>query len=196
MNLHIAVLYGSVRPQRVGIRMARFVARGFRDRGTEATLIDPLEYRLPLLEKRYREYPEGEAPEALESVHGILDHADAFVAVSAEYNGSVPPALVNLLDHFLPEYVRKPSAVCTYSPGPLGGALAAVPLRHLFTVLGAPPIGAPFRVGRVHEIFDDHGRTGDSDTLRRFGDFADQVEWYAGALKTARAGNPGATARG
>ncbi len=191
MELCIAVIYGSVRPQRVGIRMARFVTRAFRNRGAEAILVDPLEHRLPLLEKRYREYGEGEAPAALDSVHRILDRADAFVAVSAEYNGSVPPALVNLLDHFLPEYARKPSAVCTYSPGPLGGALAAVPLRHLFTVLGAPPIGAPFRVGNLHEAFDDDGHTGDSRILRRFGDFADQIEWYARALKAAREGDAG-----
>ena len=192
MQLRIAVIYGSVRPQRVGIRMARFVAQAFRDRGQEATLIDPLEHRLPLLERRYREYEAGEAPDALDFVHGVFDRADAFVAVSAEYNGSIPPALVNVLDHFLPEYARKPSAVCTYSPGPLGGALAAVPLRHLFTVLGAPPIGAPFRVGRVHETFDDDGHTGDADVRRRFGGFADQVEWYARALKAARAADPAA----
>ena len=129
----------------------------------------------------------------LHYVHRVLERADAFVAVSAEYNGSIPPALVNVLDYFLPEYARKPSAVCTYSPGPLGGALAAIPLRHLFTVLGAPPIGAPFRVGRVHETFDDRGHTDDEDVYRRFSGFADQVEWYARALKTAREADSGAT---
>lgn len=192
MQLRIAVIYGSVRPQRVGIRMARFVTQAFRNRGQEATLIDPMEHRIPLLERRHREYDTGEAPEALEFVHRVFDRADAFVAVSAEYNGSIPPALVNVLDHFLPEYARKPSAVCTYSPGPLGGPLAAVPLRHLFTVLGAPPIGAPFRVGRVHETFDDDGRTDDADVGRRFSGFADQIEWYARALKAARAAEPAA----
>ena len=190
MQLRIAVIYGSVRPQRVGIRMARFVTQAFRDRGQEATLVDPLEHRIPLLERRHREYDAGEAPGALDFVHRVFDQADAFVAVSAEYNGSIPPALVNVLDHFLPEYARKPSAVCTYSPGPLGGALAAVPLRHLFTVLGAPPIGAPFRVGRVHETFDDNGHTDDADVQRRFSGFADQIEWYARALKAARAAEP------
>jgi probable addiction module antidote protein len=33
------------------------------------------------------------------------------VIVSAEYNHSVPPALSNLLDHFLEEYFFKPSAI-------------------------------------------------------------------------------------
>ena len=193
MQLRIAVIYGSVRPQRVGIRMARYVARAFRERGHESTLIDPLEHDVPLLQQRYRDYGDGEAPEVLHYVHRVFERADAFVAVSAEYNGSIPPALVNVLDYFLPEYARKPSAVCTYSPGPLGGALAAIPLRHLFTVLGAPPIGAPFRVGRVHETFDDSGHTDDEDVHRRFNGFADQVEWYAHALRTAREADSGAT---
>ncbi len=166
--------------------MARFVLNGFRERGHDTQLVDPMEYRLPLLEKRYRDYKEGEAPEALNAVHSIFDKADAFVAVTAEYNGSIPPALVNVLDYFLPEYARKPSAVCSYSPGPLGGAMATIPLRHLFTVLGAPPIGTPFRVGQIHQVMDESGDTQDEDTVRRFGAFADQVEWYARALKAAR----------
>ncbi len=186
MQLHIAVIFGSVRPQRLGIRLARFVTDEFRRRGQQATLIDPLEHRLPLLEKRYRDYPNGEAPPALEAVHRILDAADAFVAVSAEYNGSVPPALVNILDHYLPEFARKPSGVCTYSSGPLGGPLVAIPLRSLFTTLRSPPIGAPFRVGNIAQLLEADGSTDDKDIPRRFSAFADDLEWYARALKAAR----------
>ena len=43
--------------------------------------------------------------------------ADAFV-VSGEYNHSIPPALSNLLDHFLEEYFWRPSAIVCYSRRP------------------------------------------------------------------------------
>ncbi|MDQ6932790.1 MAG: hypothetical protein M3160_06405 [Candidatus Eremiobacteraeota bacterium] len=41
---------------------ARFITAELERRDCEAMLIDPLEYRLPLLEKVYGDYPSGEAP--------------------------------------------------------------------------------------------------------------------------------------
>ena len=35
----------------------------------------------------------------------LAARADAFVVVSGEYNHSIPPALSNLLDYFLEEYL-------------------------------------------------------------------------------------------
>lgn len=188
--LRIAVIYGSARPQRLGIRMARFVTDGFARRGCRADLVEPLTHPFPLLELRYREHPEGGAPEPIEEAHRILDAADAFVAVTGEYNGTVPPALVNVLDHFLPEFARKPSAVCCYSVSPFGGARAVAPLRSLFAVLGAPPVQAVLHAPRVAEVFAEDGTPLDPAMEERFGNFAAEVEWYARALRAAREGDP------
>src|SRR5687768_12045752 len=100
MPLKIVVIYGSVRSGRRGIKAARFVERQLSERGHEVTLVDPLEHPLPLLDKMYKEYPKGSAPENLERLATLYRAADAFVIVTGEYNHSVPPALSNLLDHF------------------------------------------------------------------------------------------------
>lgn len=184
--LRIAVVYGSARPRRLGIRMARYVADGFARRGHRADLVEPLTHPMPLLELRHREHPAGGAPEAIESAHRIFDAADAFVAVTGEYNGAVPPALVNILDHFLPEFARKPSAVCCYSVSPFGGARAVAPLRALFTALGAPPIQAVLHAPRVADAFAEDGTPLDPAMEERFGNFAAEIEWYARALRNAR----------
>ena len=63
-----------------------------------------MELQLPLLDRMYKEYPKGEAPENLENLARLYRQADGFVVVSGEYNNSIPPALSNLLDHFLEEY--------------------------------------------------------------------------------------------
>ncbi len=84
---------------RQGIKAARFIAAACRGRGHNATLIDPAEERLPLLDRMYKEYPAGEAPETLERLARQIRQADAFIIVSGEYNHSIPPALSNLLDH-------------------------------------------------------------------------------------------------
>ena len=51
MNLHIAVFYGSVRSERQGIKYARFLNAQLSARGHQVSFVDPLEYRLPLLDR-------------------------------------------------------------------------------------------------------------------------------------------------
>src|SRR5205807_84651 len=134
--LEMLVIYGSVRSGRQGIKAARFVAETCRARGHRATLIDPMDDRLPLLDRMYKEYPPGQAPEVLERLAGAIKGADAFVIVSGEYNHSIPPALSNLLDHFLEEYFWRPSGIVCYSAGGFGGVRAAVQLRAMLAELG------------------------------------------------------------
>ena len=55
MPLHIAILYGSVREARVGIRAVRFLDGALRRRGHTTSVIDPMEQRLPLLDRMYKE---------------------------------------------------------------------------------------------------------------------------------------------
>ena len=66
MPLNIAVFYGSVRSARQGIKAARFIVSQCRERGHDVTLIDPLQYPLPLLDKMYKEYAPHEAPRVLQ----------------------------------------------------------------------------------------------------------------------------------
>src|SRR5215471_12431077 len=131
MALKTLIFYGSVRSGRQGIKAARFIHRTCQERGHDVALIDPIEYPLPLLDKMYKEYAPGSAPPTLQRMAALIIPADAYIVVSGEYNHSVPPALANLLDHFLDEYFRKPSAIVCYSAGSFGGVRAAVVLRSM-----------------------------------------------------------------
>ncbi|MDB5034146.1 MAG: NADPH-dependent reductase [Chlorobi bacterium] len=187
MALDIVIFYGSVRPARQGIRAARFITGICRERGHNPTLIDPIEYRLPLLEKMYKEYPKGEAPEPLERLAGIIRGADAFIIVSGEYNHSIPPALSNLLDHFLEEYFFRPSGIICYSAGSFGGVRAAVQLRAMLGELGMPSIPSIFPIPSVQTAMEEDGTPTDPRTGTRIVKFMKELEWYASALKEARA---------
>jgi NAD(P)H-dependent FMN reductase len=184
--LDLLIIYGSVRRDRQGIKAARFILGECVARGHRATLVDPAEERLPLLDRMYKEYAPGQAPEGLERLAGRIKAADAFVIVSGEYNHSIPPALSNLLDHFLEEYFWRPSAIVCYSAGAFGGVRAAVQLRAMLCELGTPSIPSLFPVPRVQDAFDDDGRPHDEAYHRRAARFLDELEWYANALKTAR----------
>jgi len=184
--LDLLVIYGSVRPHRQGIKAAKFLVEACRGRGHQTTLIDPQEERLPLLEKMYKEYAKGQAPEVLERLATRIRAADAFIIVSGEYNHSIPPALSNLLDHFLEEYFWRPSAIVCYSAGAFGGVRAAMQLRALLCELGTPSIPSLLPIPRVQDAFDEEGHPRDESYNQRAARFLSELEWYARALKTAR----------
>ena len=129
MTYAITVLYGSVRRDRQGIRAARFVEQQIESRGHTPTLIDALAVELPLLDRMYNEYDAGQAPANLESIARVLKASDGFIVVSGEYNHGIPPALKNMLDHFLEEWFWRPSAIASYSQGSYWGVRAAMQLR-------------------------------------------------------------------
>jgi NAD(P)H-dependent FMN reductase len=186
MPLKTVVLVGSVRSDRQGIKAARFVRRTLMARGHDVTIVDPLELELPLLDRMYKEYDHGQAPPALENLARLYRAADAFVVVSGEYNHSIPPALSNLLDHFLEEYFFRPSAIVCYSAGAFGGVRAAMQLRSMLAELGMSSIPSLFPVPRIASAFDDDGGPLDPSYDRRFEKFAMELEWYANALRDAR----------
>jgi NAD(P)H-dependent FMN reductase len=185
-SLDLLIIYGSVRQARQGIKAVQFIQGECSKRGHRATIIDPVELKLPLLDKMYKEYAPGQAPAALEQLATQIKQADAFIIVSGEYNHSVPPALSNLLDHFLEEYFWRPSAIVCYSGGPFGGVRAAMQLRAMLCELGTPSIPSLFPIPKVQDTFDDNGKPHDENYHKRTDKFLGELEWYAAALKAAR----------
>ena len=187
MSLHIAIVYGSVREARAGIRVVRFLTAALRRRDHTTTVVDAIEQRLPLLDRMYKEYERGSAPKILENLAELYRKVDAFAIVSGEYNNGIPPALKNLLDHFLEEYFFRPSAIVCYSAGQFGGVRAAMQLRMTLAELGMPSIPSLLPVPRVQEAFTPAGEPTDPGFERRCERFFREFEWYAQALRRARA---------
>jgi len=188
MSLTVPVILGSVRADRAGLRAARFLVAQLEARGHEAPLVDPAELKLPLLDRMYKEYPKGEAPEPMERLAALYRRSDAFVVVSAEYNHSIPPALSNTLDHFLEEYFWRPSAICCYSAGQYGGVRAAMQLRAMLAELGTPSIPSLLPIPRVQKALSEAGEPAEDWLSRAAKKFLDELTWYAEALKAKRAG--------
>lgn len=185
-KLHIAVIYGSVRKEREGIRGARFIVNKIKERGNEVQFVDPCEIKLPMLDKLYEEYEKGKAPEDMEKLAKILKKADAYVIVTAEYNHGVPPALKNLLDHYMGPGFFKPAGIVSYSTGGFGGVRAAEQWRSILPEMGMPTIPSMFPMPKVGKTFDEEGKALDEKIEKRVKKFLDELEWYAYALKVAR----------
>ena len=187
MSLQIAILYGSVREARAGIRVVRFLEAALRRRGHTVQVVDAVEQRLPLLDRMYKEYPHGSAPPVLEALAELYRKVDAFAIVSGEYNHGIPPGLKNLLDHFLEEYFFRPSAIICYSAGQFGGVRAAMQLRMTLAELGMSSIPSILPVPRVQEAFSAAGEPTDPTFEKRSERFFAEFEWYARALRAGRA---------
>ena len=185
MSLHVAILYGSVRETRAGIRLVRFVDAALRRRGHTTSVVDAAEYRLPLLDRMYKEYEQGTAPRAMEELAEIYRRTDAFAIVSGEYNHGIPPGLKNLLDHFLEEYFWRPSGIVCYSAGGFGGVRGAMQLRMTLAELGMPSISSLLPIPRIGETIDEHGVASEI-TVRSMNRFLDEFVWHANALAQAR----------
>ena len=194
MALNLTVIYGSVRTARQGIKAARFLVRELEGRGHTVTLLDPAELRLPLLDRMYKEFDPGTAPQPMQTIADAITGSDGFVFCSGEYNHGIPPALKNLIDHFLEEWFHRPSAICCYSAGRFGGVRAAMALRMTLAEIGTVSIPTMFPIARVQDEFEEDGTPTDPKMRDRIRSFFDELEWYARSLKDARAsGLPGSS---
>lgn len=189
MTDRILVFYGSYRTDRAGIRLASYTVSALQARGNDVELIDAKAVDLPMLDRMYKEYAPGTAPDRLESLARKIVAADAFVFITGEYNWGPQPGLKNLTDHFLEEWFWRPAAILSYSAGAIGGARANVAWHATLSEMGMVVISSTITVGPILGALDENGRpTGDAGARleRSFPRFADDLAWWTEAAKRQR----------
>lgn len=184
LSFNIAVIVGSVRRDRNGIKVGRWLENKISQRGHKVFFVDPMELDLPILDRMYKEMENPD--EKFQTLRKMINNADGYLPVTPEYNHSTSAAMKNTLDYCLEEYFFKPSAIVSYSVGNFGGINAAQHLRQIFAELGSPSIPSSLQVSRVHEVFDGEGNLKNQDYERRLKKFLDEFEWYLAAFKKQR----------
>lgn len=198
MPLKLLVFLGSVRdsapprPVRLGLRVAcacvAQISRGIHS----AEMIDPLDFDFSPIFKPYFAYAQGKAPLQLETLAGKIGSADGYVMISPEYNHSMSPALMHLLNHFGSSlFSYKPSVIVTYSASQWGGVRAAVGMRGFLSELGCLPVSAMIHIPKAHEVLDSDGAFLEGVDAEAwtgyFGRAFSQLEWWASAARKYRA---------
>lgn len=131
----------------------------------------------------------GAAPAAMDAMRDTIKAADALVVVTAEYNHSVPPGLLAMLDTFGgSNFSGKPSGIVTYSPSPWGGCRASIAIQPVLHELGALPVSKMVHLPSPSELLDAAGAPIDAEhrMLKQLPGMLDQLEWMACAMKTQR----------
>ena len=189
MARDILVFYGSYRRDRQGIKLARWIVEALQARGDEAELIDAKVVDLPMLDRRFSDYAEGEAPPAMAELAERIAAADGFVFVTGEYNGGLQPGLKNLVDHFLTQYYWRPAAIASYSAGPFAGIRSATAWRTTLGSMGMVVTSTPLGLARIGAAFDADGNPAGEDGGRlekAFPRFADDLCWWIDAARGQR----------
>lgn len=128
----IAVILGSVRPNRAGGAVAEWVAaKAATVPGVEADVLDLTKFNLPMFAE---EMPPAMAPAkdpAAVAWNEALAGYDAFIFVSPEYNKSIPGVLKNAIDFITP------SVLANRAIGLVGYSFASGngPINHLRDIL-------------------------------------------------------------
>ena len=193
MTSRVLVFYGSYRSDRMGIRLAHFVVERLRACGDDVELIDAKQADLPMLDRMYKEYPKGQAPERLERLAGQIRGADGFVFITGEYNWGIQPGLKNLTDHFLEEWFWRPAAIASYSAGRLSGARASTAWHGTLSEMGMVVVSSTIAVGPIAQTLSAEGKAigeGGKALEHAFPRFADDLAWWMEAAKAQRARKP------
>src|SRR5712672_1758341 len=190
MAVRVLVFYGSYRSDRMGIRLADYVVAGLQARGGDVEFVDAKAIGLPMLDRMYKEYPPGSAPEALESLASKIRASDAFVFVTGEYNWGMQPGLKNLTDHFLEEWFWRPAAIASYSAGRLSGVRSGALWHGTLSEMGMVVISSTLAVGPISHTLsaggEPIGEVGQG-LEKAFSRFADDLAWWTEAARSQRA---------
>lgn len=136
-SIRVAVLLGSLRADSVNRRIAEAL-RDEAPAGVEVDIVDGLD-QVPF----YNEDTDaGEAPEAATSLRRRVAEADRVLAVTPEYNGTMPAVLNNAIDWLSRPYgagalVGKPFGVIGATPTPYGGKWAHADTARSAGIAGA-----------------------------------------------------------
>jgi len=183
----LMIITASTRDGRKGVSLARWIeAQARNDPDWEIVPVDLRELALPMLDEpehpRLRHYHH----EHTRRWSAMVDAADAFIAVTPEYNFSAPPSLVNALDYLLHEWAYKPMAFVSYG-GVSGGTRSVQMLKQVVTSLKLVPVFEAVNVPFFVQFIDAEGvfHPNERTTAGAAAMLAELKKW-AGPLKAMR----------
>ena len=165
----ITAFAGSLRAGSLNRKLLALAADAARAAGAEVTVVDLRELALPLYDQDLEDA--SGLPGGAKKFKALLRASDGFLIASPEYNSSLTAALKNALDWAsraeadgeppLAAYRGKTAALCSASPGALGGLRGLVHLRAILGNIGVLVLPDQVCISTAHEAFDEAGQLRD-----------------------------------
>ncbi|MFD1712935.1 NADPH-dependent FMN reductase [Amnibacterium flavum] len=184
-DLRIAVILGSTRPGRNGAAVAEWVLEQAVGReGATYELVDLADFPLPHLDEpvppSMGQYTKDHTKAWAEKIAGF----DGYVFVTPEYNHSTSGVLKNAIDYLYAEWNNKAAAFVSY--GSLSGARAIEHLRGIASELQLAHVRQQVSFSLATDFENYSVFTPGPQHPASVQTMFDQLEMWAGALKTAR----------
>lgn len=186
--LEIAVIMGSTRPNRMSEAVAKWVhEKAAAMEGWNPELIDLRDWPLPFYQEAapVMQLKGNYSTPLAKEWSAKIASKDAFIVVAAEYNHGYPAVLKNAFDYLYPEWNGKPIAYVSY--GAVGGARAVEQLRLVASELQMADIREALHIMDVWSLVEGGTFRAEEFHEKKFARLASQLDWWAKALKAARA---------
>ena len=191
----VEVIIGTTREGRFSEKVATWVMRELEGRDDfDVELLDLRDHPLPFFDgvaplRTGRNYPN----EDVARFGRIIDRADAFFVLAAEYNHGYPAVLKNAMDWTFVEWRRKPITFASW--GNVGGARVVEQLRTVAVEFEMAPIRHAVHI--LPDVMIASRNADDPTDLSVFEPVAgrlklaaDDLAWWTAALANARAADP------
>lgn len=191
--MKLGIIVGTVRQNRVSGGQAAWVAATAAQlEGVDVTVIDLLEYKLPMFDEpvspRYN--PARDIHPEVQKFLDVVAEQDAYIVITPEYNHSIPAALKNAFDYMDSQLNRKPAAIVSH--GTVGGARAAMHLKEILSEGKALPI-PNFVAVLSGDVANENGELPETAKANPYGpqtaldSTLAELQWTSDALAAARA---------
>lgn len=186
----IKVILGTTRPARFGSQPAEWIMNLSRNHPeAKFELVDLADVKLPFFDepKPPSQVMDGSYEHDYTRAWAkVIDEADGYIIVTAEYNYSIPAVLKNAIDFVSNEWGHKPVAFVSYGAG-AGGARAVEHLRGVSGWLRMYDLREQVVIPRYWEQLDEHGKFQPSTSQNHQAEaLLEAVTFWASQLKASR----------
>lgn len=182
--MKIALIVGSIRPDRESIKPAEFIRGLLEKAGHQVTWLDLRELALPLFDSSDEQMA---LPAVRQFIAGITE-TDGCIAVFPEYNHTYGSAFKNALDFLRQrEFMHRPLGLVSVSNGAIGGARATFAARGSLPTLGPILLPTNVLIPNMPAPFPTSQSCADEKVLGQITRLIQEMEVYAPLLAQARA---------
>lgn len=155
--ISLRIITSTNRPGRQSKAVARWIADLAKERQDyHVEVVDLGELNLPFMNEANHPVLQKYEFEHTKKWSRLIDSADAFIFVLAEYNYGIPAPLKNALDYLHHEWKYKPAGIVSYG-GISGGVRSSQMLKQVLTTLNVMPIQEQVSLPFYSKYLDKEG---------------------------------------
>ena len=190
----LQIIIASVRQDRAGLPIGQwFAARAEAHRGFDVDIVDLAQLGLPFMDEPHHPRLRRYTRQHTKDWSARVQHADAFVFVTPEYNHGMSAPLKNAIDYLHVEWQHKPVGFVSYG-GVAAGTRAVEQTKQVVTALKMVPVVEAVTIPFFQQFLDDDGGAVQANEPMEQGAAAmlDELVRVEAALRPLRAAAAGA----